>query len=179
MIKAFVASVGFVSVLALAPVAVSADSEPLVIGDSVKRGPVLPQGTTVRLRTVTPLNSQDNKTGDQFDLEVAEDVMVNDHVVIPRGSPATGEVSYARKKGMWGKSGKLATRLIAIRVHGHDIPIRGASNEKGEAGTAGVVGAILILPVAGFFVTGTTASIPAGTTTLAKTDSDIPLRFKR
>ncbi len=179
MIKTFLVSACFVCVLAFAPVTFAADSDPLIIGDSVKKGPVLPQGTTVRLRTVTPLNSQDNKTGDQFDLEVAQDVTVDDHVVIPRGSPATGEVTYARKKGMWGKSGKLATRLIAIRVHGHDIPIRGVTNEKGEAGTAGVVGAILILPVAGFFVTGTTASIPAGTTTIAKTENDIPLQFKR
>lgn len=151
---------------------------PMVVAVTAS-GPVLPSGTSVRIRTLTPLNSSDNKTGQQFDIEVAEDVMVDGRVIIARGSPGTGELTLVKKKGMWGKSGKLEGRFISVRSNGRDIAIRGTLNDKGSAGTAGVVGAILVLPIAGFFVTGTSAEIATGSSFSAKTESDIPLSFSR
>jgi hypothetical protein len=136
---------------------------------------VLPRGTNVRLRSLTELHSQHNRAGDRFDLEVAEDVMLNGVVVIPRGSPGVGEVTRARHKGMWGRSGRLETRLLSVRANGMSIPITGTVAERGETGTAGVVASILVIPVAGFFVTGTSAILPAGTGFAGTTDSDIPI----
>jgi len=154
-----------------------AQTPPMVVAAPAAVGPVLPAGTTVRLRTLTPLNSQDNKTGQQFDLEVAEEVMLDGRIVIPRGSPATGELTFVKKKGMWGKSGKLEGRIVSVRVNGRTIALRGTLNDKGTTGTAGVVGAIAVLPIAGFFVTGTSADIASGTTITARTESDIPVAF--
>jgi hypothetical protein len=136
---------------------------------------VLPQGTPIRLRTLTQLHSQENRTGDRFDLEVAEDVMLNGVVVIPRGSPATGEITRVKRKGMWGRSGRLETRLLSVRAHGTTIPISGTVAERGETGTAGVVASIVVLPVAGFFVTGTSAVLPVGTGFNGQTTSDLPI----
>lgn len=119
----------------------------------------------------------DNKTGDRFDLEVAEDVTLNGQIIIPRGSPAKGEITLIKKKGMWGKSGKLETRVLSVRANGRDIPLRGTVLDKGDTGTAGVVGAILVLPIAGFFVTGTSAVLPQGTGFTGLTESDLPLAF--
>lgn len=136
---------------------------------------VLPQGTNVRLRSLTELHSQHNRTGDRFDLEVAEDVMLNGMVVIPRGSPGVGEVTRVRHKGMWGRSGRLETRVLSVRANGITIPITGTVAERGETGTAGVVASILVIPVAGFFVTGTSAILPAGTGFAGTTNSDTPI----
>lgn len=119
----------------------------------------------------------DNKSGDRFDLEVSEDVLFNGVIVIPRGSSAKGEVTMLKKKGMWGKSGKLETRVLSVRANGRDIPLRGTVMDKGDTGTAGVVGAILVLPIAGFFVTGTSAVLPQGTGFTGLTESDLPLAF--
>lgn len=121
----------------------------------------------------------DNKTGQQFDIEIAEDVMLDGRIIIPRGSPGTGELTLVKKKGMWGKSGKLEGRFVSVRANGRDIPIRGTLNDKGVTGTAGVVGAIVVLPLAGFFVTGTSAEIAAGSSFTAKTESDLPAAFAR
>jgi hypothetical protein len=161
---------------AAAPVAVAQPAARMVIGQP-SRDTVLPQGTSVRLRTMTPLSSQDNRVGDRFDLEVAEDVLLGGHIVIPRGSPGRGEVTLVRRKGMWGKSGRLETRLLSVRAHGLDIPIHGVVGERGETGTIGVVGAILVLPVAGFFVTGTSAVMPMGSAATGVTESDLPISF--
>jgi hypothetical protein len=136
---------------------------------------VLPAGTSVRLRLLSELHSQRNRTGETFDLEVAEDVLHNGVVVIPRGSIARGEVTRSRRRGMWGRSGRMETRLLSVRANGVNIPITGTVAERGETGTAGVVASIVVLPVAGFFVTGTSAVLPAGTGFSGRTESDIPL----
>ena len=49
----------------------------------------------------------------------------------------------------------------------------GAFDDKGVTGTAAVVGAVLLVPLVGFFVTGTSARIPAGGQISAYVDEDI------
>jgi hypothetical protein len=158
--------------VAVAPVV----AVPMVVSTASRT--VLPQGTSIRLRTLSELTSQTAKTGQRFDLEVAEDVMLGGRVVIPRGSPAVGDIAMVKKKGMWGKSGKLEARVLYIRANGRDIPVRGSVGDKGETGTAGVVGAIVVLPIAGFFVTGTSAVLPAGTGANAALESDLEVAFE-
>ena len=109
--------------------------------------------------------------------QVAEDVTLNGQVVIPAGTVAVGEVTRQRNRGMWGRRGILETRLLYIRLGDRQIRISGAAGDRGRAGTAGVVGALVVLPVAGFFVTGTSAVIPPGTMTAAYLDEDIPVVF--
>jgi hypothetical protein len=170
---------GLAASLALLPAVAVAQNGAVVVAAPAAAGPVLAAGTSVRVRTLSPLNSQENKTGQQFDLETAEDILVDGRVVVPRGTPAVGELTLVKKKGMWGKSGKLEGRFISIKARGVEIPIRGTLNDKGVTGTAGVVGAIVVLPIAGFFVTGTSADIPAGSTFSAKTESDVPVSFPK
>ena len=134
---------------------------------------VLPQGTPIRLRLMQQLHSQENRTGDRFDLEVAEDVMLNGVVIIPRGSRGIGEITRIRRKGMWGRSGRLETRLLSVTANGMTVPISGGVAERGDTGTAGVVASVVVLPIAGFFVTGTSAILPVGTGFDGHTNSEI------
>jgi hypothetical protein len=46
---------------------------------------------------------------------------------------------------------------------------------RGDTGTAGVVGAVVALPIAGFFVTGTSAEMPLNMAGRAFLDQDIAL----
>lgn len=86
-----------------------------------------------------------------------------------------GEITDVKNKGMWGKSGHLGARVLYVTVNGRQIRLSGAFDDKGTAGTAGVVGAAVLLPVAGFFVTGTSATVPAGTVVKGFLDEDVPL----
>ena len=157
-----------------APVAVqSSQPSVMTIAPAQPGLSILPQGTPVRLRLLQQLHSQENRTGDRFDLEVAEDVLLSGVVVIPRGSRATGEITRVRRKGMWGRSGRLETRLLSVSANGMTIPISGGVAERGDTGTAGVVASIVVLPVAGFFVTGTSAILPVGSGFNAHTESEI------
>ncbi|PCD02247.1 hypothetical protein COC42_12395 [Sphingomonas spermidinifaciens] len=136
---------------------------------------VLRSGTPVPLRMMEALTTKGKKlkTGQRFNLEVAEAVSVNGHVVIPGGSPAVGEVTEVRNKGMWGKSGRINARVLYVRANGRQIRLTGQLDDKGVTGTAGVVGAVALVPVAGFFMTGTSATIPLGAPVNGFVDEDI------
>jgi hypothetical protein len=116
------------------------------------------------------------RVGHRFQLETSEPVYVNGVNVIPVGSPAVGEITDVRNKGMWGKSGHLGARILYVTVNGRQIRLSGAFDDKGVAGGIGAVAvsAIVFLP-AGFFMTGTSAQVPAGTIIKAFVDEDVPL----
>ena len=114
-----------------------------------------------------------SKVGDRPRMEVAENVVVDGVTVIPKGTPVTGELTAVRNKGMWGKSGKLEGRVLNLSLNGRTVRMSGAFDDKGVTGTAAVVGAVLLVPIVGFFVTGTSARIPAGGQISAYVDEDI------
>jgi hypothetical protein len=139
---------------------------------------ILRVGTEVPLRLSQELTTKGKqlRVGDRFHLETSEPVLVQGVNVIPVGSPAVGEITDARNKGMWGKSGHLAARILYVTVNGRQIRLSGAFDDKGVAGGVGAVAvsAIVFLP-AGFFMTGTSARVPAGTIIKSFVDEDVPL----
>jgi len=139
---------------------------------------ILRVGTEVPLRLMEELTTKGKRlrVGHRFHLQTSEPVMVNGVVVIPAGSPAVGEITDVRNKGMWGKSGKLVARILYVTVNGRQIRLTGAFDDKGVAGgvAAVTVSALVFLP-AGFFMTGTSAMVPAGTIIKAFVDEDVPL----
>lgn len=139
---------------------------------------ILRVGTVVPLRLSEELTTKGKRlrVGHRFRLETSEAVMVQGVTVIPVGSPAVGEITDVRNKGMWGKSGHLGARLLYVTVNGRQIRLSGAFDDKGVAGGIGAVAvsAIVFLP-AGFFMTGTSARVPAGSIIKAFVDEDVPL----
>ncbi len=139
---------------------------------------VLRVGTEIPLRLDQELTTKGKqlRVGDRFHLETSEPVMVQGVNVIPVGSPAVGEITDVRNKGMWGKSGHLAARILYVTVNGRQIHLSGTFDDKGVAGGIGAVAvsAIVFAP-AGFFMTGTSARVPAGTIVKSFVDEDVPL----
>jgi len=160
-----------------APAATVAPAAPQAVIVSPAGGNVLRAGTEVPLRLEEGLDSNDKtiREGEQFHLTVANDVMLGNMVVIPAGSPATGEITDLRRKGMWGKSGHISARVLNVRVGDRLIRLTGNFDEKGTTGTAGVVTAVVFVPIAGFFMTGTSAKIPAGAGVKAFLDEDLTI----
>lgn len=138
---------------------------------------VLRAGTEVPLRMEESLDSNDKalREGQQVRMSVASDVRLGSLVVIPAGSPATGEITDLRRKGMWGKSGHINARVLNVRVGDRLIRLTGTFDDKGVTGTAGVVAAIAFVPIAGFFMTGTSAKIPAGGGVRGFLDEDLTI----
>lgn len=137
-------------------------------------------GTEVPLRLLEELTTNGKKlrVGQRFRLETTEPVMVQGVIAIPVGSPAVGEITDVRNKGMWGKSGHLGARILYVTVNGRQIRLSGAFDDKGVAGGIGAVAvsAIIFAP-AGFFMTGTSAKMPLGSAVKGFVDEDVPLAF--
>ena len=140
---------------------------------------VVRAGTKIALKTSEPLTTEGKKlrVGQRFQLEVAEAIELNGRVIIPVGSPAQGEITDVRNKGMWGKSGRINARVLYVRAYGRQIRLTGQLDDKGVTGTAGVVAAIALIPIAGFITTGTSAKIPLGSPVNAFIDEDISVSF--
>jgi hypothetical protein len=138
---------------------------------------VLRTGTPVSLRIIEGVTTKEKaaKINDRVRMEVAEAVVVGGVTVIPSGSPAVGELTDVRYKGMWGKSGRIVGRALTVNANGRTIRLSGTFDTKGGSGTAGAVAvsAIVFAP-AGFFMTGKSAEFPAGTVVRSFVDEDVP-----
>ena len=161
------------SVVSPAPVAAAAP-----ISTPATNSAMLRVGTEVPLRLLEELTTGGKKlrVGQRFRMETSAPTMVQGVVVIPTGSPAVGEITDVRNKGMWGKSGKLNARVLFVTVNGRQIRMTGGFDDKGVAGGIGAVAvsAIVFLP-AGFFMTGTSAKVPVGAAVKGFIDEDVPL----
>jgi hypothetical protein len=118
----------------------------------------IPAGLAVPLATVDALSSKTNVKGDMVALRTAEDVRIGEVLVIPRATPATGQITDSRKKGAMGMKGQLTIRPLYLRAGGTVIRLTGTADKKGTLPAGSAVGFVLS---AGF--TGRSAVIPAGT----------------
>jgi hypothetical protein len=160
---------------AATPAPVLAPATPQAVILSAPTESVLRAGTEVPLIMAESINSNDKslRTGKQIRMQTAAPIMLGGAVVIPSGSPVTAEVTDVRRKGMWGKSGRIEARVLNVRVGDRLIRLSGTFDDKGVTGTPGVVAAVAFVPIAGFFLTGTSANIPAGSGVKAFLDEDL------
>jgi hypothetical protein len=177
-----------VPALLLIGAASAASAQPVILksqqpGSQQVVVPVQPESSILRAGAPIPVvlsqalttKGKNLKVGQRVNLEVAQDVLVGGKVAIPARSPVEGVLTQVRNKGMWGKSGAIYLEIKSVSVNGMAVRLRGDMNSRGDTGTAGVVGAVVALPIAGFFVTGTSAEMPLGMPGRAFLDQDITL----
>ena len=121
----------------------------------------LPAGTQIRFTTDAALDSRSLVQGQRFGLKVADDVVVGSALVIPRGTPAVGEVDSLREKGMLGKSAKFVVRPLFIDLAGRRINLVGNNAHSGDRAVTESAIATAVVTF-GVFITGKSATLPAG-----------------
>jgi hypothetical protein len=85
----------------------------------------LPQGAAVIVETLYPISSADFKVNSTIAFTVAKAVIVDDTLIIPRGTIARAKIVRAKKAGSFGRGGALTfemERIIAI--DGTKIPVQ-------------------------------------------------------
>ena len=123
----------------------------------------LPAGTPVRLVTATAIDARSVVQGRRFALSVAEDVRAGGVVVIPRGTPAVGEVEALTGKGMFGKGGSLTLAPLFIDLAGRRLNLTGSHRATGSGAVAPAAVTTVLAGAFGLIITGRSARVPAGT----------------
>jgi hypothetical protein len=96
--------------------------------------------------------------------------------VIPIGAPVVGEVARFQRNGHVGKKGKIEIRLLYAETPSGQVRLTGNSYDEGVSGTAASVATMVLLsPLGGYLIHGTSAKIEAGAAVQAYLAE--PLRF--
>ncbi|MCD6363272.1 MAG: hypothetical protein J7M13_04655 [Synergistetes bacterium] len=157
----------------------------------IKMGEVeLPKEQLVKVTLLTPLDSRKNKPGDLVRIKVISDLIYHGVLVIPRGSIGYGKVVKVERAGSFGKAGKVNVEFNHVEdMLGEEIPVcmgkRAAEENKREmkgrawAVVSSFVGLGVFGPVglvAGAFVHGEEAKIPAGAKFYLETSQDVKVK---
>jgi hypothetical protein len=134
----------------------------------------LTAGTPITLAVAHEVNSSTHRQGDTFPLTVLNDVRIGDTIVIPRGTPAQGEVTWRTGKGAFGKSGKLEFSLRHIDLGGRHIPVTGDYRQEGEGNTIAVGVGIIAVGIFAGFITGKRARVPMGRELMSQLAQPVP-----
>lgn len=129
---------------------------------------ILLDSTPVRMKLGRALSSADAQVGDEVDLEVSEDVVVDGLLVISKGAIATGVVNEAEPKKALGRGGKLGVLVRSVRLaNNQEAVLRSGGEAKGSSSTAGMV-----IPV----MRGKDITFPKGTDITAYVNGDTRLK---
>jgi len=88
-------------------------------------GTTVAKGTSIRLQTGNRISSESANAGDHFYLLLDQNLVMNGHVVAPRGMSVDAMVTSVQRAGNNGKSGVIVFRLLGLNVHGATIPLSG------------------------------------------------------
>jgi len=145
-----------------APEAVSAPVVATAVPTRTAGPAILPSNTQILMTINQELNSKKAKEGSKFTLTVSQDVMLGDFVVIPKGTPAYGEVTWRTGKGAFGKSAKMEFEIRYLQLGDRQVPLVGKFRQEGRGNTGAAVGAVVAVGVFGAFVTGKSAIVEQG-----------------
>ncbi len=111
---------------------------------------LIPARTPVIFTLDSAVSSKTALPGTQFLLKVAQDLKINGQVLIPQGTPATGEVIHAQKASGFGKAGELLVTIRYIDLNGNRIKMRSFRPYQGS-NKSGTVMAVSQIPYIGLF----------------------------
>jgi hypothetical protein len=103
----------------------------------------LPEGFTIPVRITDEINSKHAHTGEMYSGSVDPSVLVNDVVVIPRGTEAHIRMSHLKKGGHIHGNAKVSLELVSLIINGRRLEVesneltkkKSAAATKGEAVT--------------------------------------------
>lgn len=128
----------------------------------------IPEGTVINVRTIDPIDSKTNSTGQYFQASLDAPVVVGDQVVLPKGLNARLKLVQASSSGQFKGTSELTVSLDSVTYQGatytfasSDVQEKGASRGKRSAAVIGG-GTALGALIGGLAGGGRGAAIGAG-----------------
>ena len=146
----------------------------------------LPKDSVIKLEFAEDLSSKTAQAGDVVKYKVADNVFVNDVLVIPKGAEGLGKVTKVVGPRMFGQDARIdvdfgflyAIDNTRVKVFLGEIAKQEAKTIAGAAG-ATIGGMVVLGPIGvigGAFVTGKSVNIPAGSITFVQVKGDTEIQ---
>lgn len=136
---------------------------------------LLKEGTEVNLKLAQKLTAKSAVVGEPVELVLAQDLKVNDAVVVRQGARVLGTVvagKESEKKKTEAHS--LAIRVDFLKAGDKKIKLRGEKSAEGKRNKDAMVAGTILLGVSGLLMTsGKHYEIPEGSPVTAYVDEDI------
>jgi hypothetical protein len=140
---------------------------------------VLPDGTEFTVVTTEEITSKTASEGDLLTFRVAENVVIDGHVVIAKDALVKGEVSTVKKSGFFGRGGNLGIRIDStMTVDNQRTKLRSAKGKAGDDKTGTTVALVVLFGPLGFLKKGKQAIIKPGTVIKVYTDEAKSVQVK-
>lgn len=170
----YIAGAAIAALVATPLCAQQATSPVQAVADAQPKSLTLSAGTPITLAVAEEVNSSTHKAGDTFKLTVLNDLKIGETIVVPRGTPALGEITWRTGKGAFGKSGKMELALRYIDLNGQKIPVTGNYRQEGEGNTVATGVGVLAIGVFAGFITGKRARLPVGRELMSQVAQPVP-----
>jgi hypothetical protein len=129
------------------------ESDPTLTTSRSRDTVTLPSSTRIMIRTIDAIDSDRNQVGDMFQASLERPLVVDDLIVVPKGTEVYGRLTQATEAGRMQGRSQLKLELTGIVVNGETIPLvtgeysvsgssRGA-NTAMRVGTGAAVGAVI------------------------------------
>ena len=137
---------------------------------------LLPEATPVKLKLLHSLNSKTVVKDDPLNFAVAEDVVVNDKIVVKVGAVAIGRVREAKPARMLGRGGQLALEMQYLKVGRVRVPLRGSQARTGDNKKGETVALTVLFGLSGLIKHGSEIEVKEGSifTTYVDQDTQLP-----
>ena len=158
------------------PTGVSTDNAEMTASGTTETTPVnfIPAGTLVEIHIDEQVSSKTNKTGDWFDITLAQPITLNGVELVPAGTHGRGQVVHAAKSGWAGKPGELILAARYLETPNGQVPLRamklGAMGKNNSDVAFAASMAFTPLP---FVISGTSAVVKPGFLATAKLAVDL------
>jgi hypothetical protein len=147
---------------------------------------LIPAGTLVPIRFLSTLSSKINKAGETFNFQIAENVFLDNKLIIPANSEGVGEITKAKKATLLSRPGKLEMEfksLSALDGTSLSLILGEEAEEENKrlyvAVGAGLLGLIILSnPIGlafGALIPGKDVKIDEGTEMFLQVESDTPV----
>ena len=143
---------------------------------------VLPKDSLVKIEFTAPLSSRTAQAGDPVSFRVADNLYVNDVLVLSKGATGQAEVAKVVQPRSFGRDARIDVKFSHVfAVDGSKVPIYIGKLAKQEAKTAAgaagaTIGGMIVLgpigAIGGAFVTGQAIVIPEGSSTYVQVVQD-------
>lgn len=131
----------------------------------------LPDGTEFIVLTTDEITSKTATEGDLLTFKVAENIVINGHVVIAKDTLVKGEVASVKKSGFFGRGGNLGIRIDSTTtVDNQKTKLRSSKGKAGDDKTGTTVALVVLFGPLGFLKKGKQAIIKSGTAIKVYTD---------